>query len=181
MTETCTVVSWTSEHDILRGSSGSLLPGAKAKIVDAEGHEVTKHDQPGELYVQAPSVVIGYLNNEKATDETFVFHEDGRWIRTGDEAIMTKSKEGNEHLVIVDRIKELIKVKVCGIPKTLFPKHTHRVLTRGVHVRYIERRSCCASTWGIAEANTMKYRVIKLPRLNWKPIFSPIQPSTIAP
>ncbi|CAI4210832.1 unnamed protein product [Parascedosporium putredinis] len=93
------------------GTSGSLVPGAAAKLIDFEGNEVTKYDTPGELYIQSPSVVLGYLNNEKANSETFVHHEDGRWIRTGDEVVMRLAPSGNEHLVIVDRIKELIKVK----------------------------------------------------------------------
>lgn len=113
MTETAVVVSSPSEHDVVRRSAGSLLPACKVKIVDVDGTEITEYDKPGELLVQAPSVVLGYLNNEKATAETFVHHQDGRWIRTGDQALMTVAPSGNEHLVIVDRIKELIKVKVC--------------------------------------------------------------------
>ncbi|KAH8688456.1 hypothetical protein BGZ61DRAFT_533234 [Ilyonectria robusta] len=111
MTETSTVVVSTSELDTLVGSSGSLLPGIKAKIIDSKGKEVTDYETLGELLVQSSSVVLGYLNNEKATAETFVFHEDGRWIKTGDEVLVRKSAQGNEHFVIVDRIKELIKVK----------------------------------------------------------------------
>ncbi|CAI6081990.1 unnamed protein product [Clonostachys chloroleuca] len=111
MTETATVVTASSEDDVLTKGSGSFLPGAKGKIIDSEGKEVTEYDKPGELLVQAPSVVLGYLNNEKANAETFVHHSDGRWIRTGDEALVTLAPSGNEHVVIVDRIKELIKVK----------------------------------------------------------------------
>lgn len=59
--------------------------------------------------VRSPSVVLGYLNNEKATKETF---RDG-WMFTGDEAVMRIGPKGTEHMFIVDRIKELIKVKVC--------------------------------------------------------------------
>lgn len=33
-------------------------------------------------------------------------------MRTGDEAEIRLSPQGNEHVVITDRIKELIKVKV---------------------------------------------------------------------
>lgn len=117
MTETATVVTSTSEHDILPGSSGSLIPGIKAKIIDFDGKEVTDYETPGELLVQGPAVVLGYLNNEKATAETFVWHNDGRWIRTGDEVVVRKSERGNEHFVIVDRIKELIKVKVTILPR----------------------------------------------------------------
>ncbi|KLP12984.1 putative phenylacetyl-CoA ligase [Fusarium fujikuroi] len=111
MTETSTVVTSSSEDDVYTKGSGSLLPGAKAKIIDLKGNEVTEYDKPGELLVHAPSVVLGYLNNEKATSETFIHHEDGRYIRTGDEAIVTLAPSGHEHIVIVDRIKELIKVK----------------------------------------------------------------------
>ncbi|KAJ4322134.1 hypothetical protein N0V84_004969 [Fusarium piperis] len=111
MTETATVVSSPSEHDIFMKASGSLLPGTKAKIIDTAGNEITSYDCSGELLVQAPSVVLGYLGNEKSTAETFVFDADGRWIRTGDEALFTLAPSGNEQLVIVDRIKELIKVK----------------------------------------------------------------------
>ncbi|SPO01635.1 probable phenylacetyl-CoA ligase [Cephalotrichum gorgonifer] len=111
MTETSVVVTSPSEHDIYPRASGSLLPSIKAKIIDADGNEVTEHEKPGELLIQSPAVVLGYLNNEKATSETFVFHDDGRWIRTGDEAVMAVSPSGNEQIVIVDRIKELIKVK----------------------------------------------------------------------
>ncbi|KAM0333567.1 hypothetical protein ACHAQA_002232 [Verticillium albo-atrum] len=112
MTETCTAVCSTSETDIDQGSSGSLVPACRAKIVDpTTGVEITEYNKPGELLVQSPSVVLGYLNNEKATAETFVWQDDGRWIKTGDEVLVRKAASGNEHLVIVDRIKELIKVK----------------------------------------------------------------------
>ncbi len=116
MTETSTVVTTTSEHDIVPGTSGSLVPGARGKVVDPDGKEITEYGKPGELLVQSPSVVLGYLNNEKATDEAFVWHEDGRWLRTGDEVIVTKEEGGYEHVTIVDRLKELIKVKVRNPP-----------------------------------------------------------------
>lgn len=113
MTESATVICTTSEHDICQGTSGSLVPGARAKVIDPDGKEITEYNKPGELLVQSPSVTLGYLNNEKATAEAFVWHEDGRWLRTGDEVIVTKSENGYEHITIVDRLKELIKVKVC--------------------------------------------------------------------
>ncbi|KGO77992.1 protein of unknown function DUF4009 [Penicillium italicum] len=107
LTETSTVISSTHPHDIWLGSSGSLLPGVEARIMTPENEEITAYDTPGELVVRSPSVVLGYLNNDKATKETFV---DG-WMRTGDEAVIRVSPKGFEHVFIVDRIKELIKVK----------------------------------------------------------------------
>ena len=115
LTETSTVVSSTAEFDIWYGSSGSIISGVKAKIMSADGVELTEYNQPGELVVQSHSVVLGYLNNDKANEETFLDDTDGggRWMRTGDEAVIRKAPSGHEHLFIVDRIKELIKVKVC--------------------------------------------------------------------
>lgn len=112
LTETCTVVCSTTPSDIWFGSSGCLLPGIEAKLVSAEGNEITGYNQPGELLVKSPSVVLGYLKNDKATLETFVDLPEGRFMRTGDEAEFRVSPKGNEHVWIVDRIKELIKVKV---------------------------------------------------------------------
>ncbi|EFY93203.1 hypothetical protein J3458_009230 [Metarhizium acridum] len=111
MTEASPVVASTCEVDRLVGSSGCLMPGSKAKIIDADGNQVTTHETRGELLVQSPSVVLGYLHNERANAETFVHHEDGRWLKTGDEVLVRKSPQGTEHFVITDRIKELIKVK----------------------------------------------------------------------
>ncbi|KAK2675351.1 AMP-dependent synthetase/ligase [Fusarium oxysporum f. sp. vasinfectum] len=111
LTETCTVVCTTSEDDIDIGSSGSLVPATKAIIIDIEtGEEITEYNKPGELLVQTPSLVLGYMNNERATSETFIWRKDDRWIRTGDEVLIRLAPSGNEHLVVVDRLKELIKV-----------------------------------------------------------------------
>jgi acyl-CoA synthetase (AMP-forming)/AMP-acid ligase II len=80
--------------------------------VSADGKEITGYDEPGELLVKGPAVVLGYLNNDKANRETFITDANGdRWLCTGDEAVIRKSPAGNEHVFIVDRIKELIKVK----------------------------------------------------------------------
>lgn len=112
MTETCVCVTVPSEHDIVPRAAGSLLPEIAVKLLGEDGKEITGHDQPGEIYVRSPSVVLGYLCNDKANSETFISDDEGRWIRTGDIGLMTKVSSGNEQLVIVDRIKEMIKVMV---------------------------------------------------------------------
>lgn len=64
-------------------------------------------------------VMAGYLNNEKATKETV--DEDG-WLHTGDVAYYDE----DEYFFIVDRTKELIKVKgnqVSGILHIKFNKY----------------------------------------------------------
>ena len=116
LTETSTVVCSSPNDDIWFGSSGSLLPRTEARIVTIEGNEITGYDQAGELLVRSPSVVLGYLNNDAANKETF---QDG-WMRTGDEAVVKIGPKGTEHIWIVDRIKELIKVKVSRPPSSDF-------------------------------------------------------------
>jgi long-subunit acyl-CoA synthetase (AMP-forming) len=85
-----------------------LLPLLEARLVSPDGAEIEDYDTPGELLLRGPTIVLGYLNNEEANRETF---QDG-WMRTGDEAVVRKSPKGEDHIFIVDRLKELIKVKV---------------------------------------------------------------------
>lgn len=140
LTETCTVVCSTSPADVWFGSSGCLVPGYEAKIMSIEGNEITGYNQRGELLVKSPSVVLGYLKNEKATMETFVDMPEGRFMRTGDEVEVRVSPKGNEHIWVVDRIKELIKVKV----------RLGRVTTAGEYVADIfVGSSSCACRAGI--------------------------------
>ncbi|RDW77504.1 hypothetical protein BP6252_05557 [Coleophoma cylindrospora] len=61
----------------------------------------------GEIWVNAPNIMKGYWRNPKATQEIFVDAPDGRWMRTGDIAYV----DDKGHFFIVDRMKELIKVK----------------------------------------------------------------------
>ncbi|KAH7205133.1 uncharacterized protein BKA55DRAFT_629176 [Fusarium redolens] len=112
LTETTSVASSSVDFDIWFGSAGSYVTGVEARVVDPEGRDVTQYGQRGELWIKSPTLVMGYLNNEKANAETFVSDENGdRWMRTGDEVIVKKSPQGHDHLFVVDRIKDLIKVK----------------------------------------------------------------------
>lgn len=78
------------------GGAGRFLPGIVARVVRPDG-SLAGFDEPGELRVKTPSLALGYWNDEKATNETFV---EG-WLCTGDEVIIRKDKE----VFIVDRLK----------------------------------------------------------------------------
>ncbi|KAI0067072.1 phenylacetyl-CoA ligase [Artomyces pyxidatus] len=84
------------------GSAGRLMPGCVAKVVKSDG-TLAKRGEPGEFVIKSPSVALGYFNNPTATAETFV---DG-WVRSGDEVIVDEE----DNFFIVDRLKELIKVR----------------------------------------------------------------------
>lgn len=81
------------------GSIGVPIPGFKARIVDDKDEDVSV-GEVGELIVQGPGVMKGYLNQEKATEETLR----GGWLHTGD--LARQDHEG--YIYIVDRKKEMI-------------------------------------------------------------------------
>ena len=61
------------------GSSGTIIPGFDARIVDDNNRPVLQ-GQTGNLLVRADSVCAGYWNQHEKTKDTI----EGHWIRTGD-------------------------------------------------------------------------------------------------
>jgi acyl-CoA synthetase (AMP-forming)/AMP-acid ligase II len=86
------------------GSVGVLVANAEARVVDPEDGRDLGVDEDGEIWIRGPLVMAGYLNNPEATAATI--DADG-WLHTGD--IGHVDADGN--WFIVDRVKELIKVK----------------------------------------------------------------------
>ncbi|RDW83777.1 AMP-dependent CoA ligase [Aspergillus mulundensis] len=108
LTEAAVIVSLTSKHSIFPGSVGSLLPHVEARLVGEDGAEIVEYDVAGELLLRSPSIMKGYLA-EGATD-LGAFDAHG-WLVTGDIACFRKGADGEEHLFIVDRKKDIMKVK----------------------------------------------------------------------
>ncbi|KAK7033856.1 phenylacetyl-CoA ligase [Favolaschia claudopus] len=104
MSETCAAISMYPIHPKVgvQGSGGKLIPGTIAKVVRADG-TLAPPGERGELYVRGPQVTSGYYKNPAATKESLI---EG-WLRTGDEVYF----DTEDNLFIVDRVKELIKVK----------------------------------------------------------------------
>ncbi|MDM0066516.1 AMP-binding protein [Variovorax sp. J31P207] len=104
MTESSGCVTVSHPDRIHAGTSGQILPGTQARVVDpATGADVAR-GQSGELWFRGPQAFKGYLNQPEATAATFT--DDG-WVRTGD--LVTIDADG--YLTVTDRLKELIKVK----------------------------------------------------------------------
>ena len=110
-TEAAAAVTHTCPQDWWAGSSGSVISGTEVKLYTTNGTEVEVRDQEGELWIKSPSIIPGYLDDEDATKEIIHEDADGRWLRTGDIGLFRKAPSGDDHLFIVDRIKEMIKVK----------------------------------------------------------------------
>lgn len=109
MTELSPVSHAVPEDDYKPGSVGTLVASTEARVIDpATGADVAA-GQAGELWIRGPQVMKGYLNNPEATAATV--DADG-WIHTGDVAEV----HADGHTYIVDRLKELIKVKGFQVP-----------------------------------------------------------------
>jgi acyl-CoA synthetase (AMP-forming)/AMP-acid ligase II len=86
------------------GLIGPPLPGVRCRVVDcATGDHLGVH-QPGELLIQTPAAMRGYLNDPSATAETI---DEQGWVHTGDIA----SRDAEDWFRVVDRRKDLIKYK----------------------------------------------------------------------
>lgn len=68
-----------AKNSFPKGSAGVLMPRVKAKVVDASG-KTLGFGERGELWFQSPSNAKGYLNNKKATDDTF---DSENYVHTG--------------------------------------------------------------------------------------------------
>ncbi len=110
MTESCSCITAhpPEKYDYKYAHTvGTIVANTEVKIIDLDGKELGVNE-PGEILARGPQCVMGYLNNPKATAETF---DSEGWLHTGDQG--TIDEEGV--LTITDRIKEMIKVKGIGV------------------------------------------------------------------
>ncbi|KAI9316481.1 hypothetical protein BX666DRAFT_1951230 [Dichotomocladium elegans] len=103
LTETSPATTIQPTSDIVPGSSGVILPNHMIKVVDENGKEVGVN-QRGELWIKGPNIMKGYLNRPKETAECI---DAEGYFHSGDVVVIDE----RGHVFIVDRIKELIKVK----------------------------------------------------------------------
>jgi acyl-CoA synthetase (AMP-forming)/AMP-acid ligase II len=109
MTElTAGVAIWPVTEAVRSGSAGRLLPGVTARIVDPVTGADRDPGETGELWVRSPSTMRGYRDDPDATAATL---DAEGWLHTGDIARI----DPDGALFVVDRVKELIKVKAFQV------------------------------------------------------------------
>jgi len=107
MTESCSCITAFPLHRVegykLGNAVGEIVANTEVKIIKEDGTEA-EVGEAGEILARGPQITMGYLNNDKATKETY--DADG-FLHTGDQGLI--DEEAIIH--ILDRIKEMIKVK----------------------------------------------------------------------
>jgi long-chain acyl-CoA synthetase len=103
----CMPVSTTSfdERSYLYGSAGMLYPMASVKIIDPETKEELPHGMEGEIYINNPTLMIGYLNDEEETKDVLVDIDGVTYYKSGDKGYLTDTG----HLFLTGRYKRLMK------------------------------------------------------------------------
>ncbi len=104
MTEFWGTVSLKKGKNNTDGTIGNLIPGLEMRIVDPITFEDVKIGEKGLLLLKGPSMMKGYHNNPKATEEVML----GGYFNTGDIVV----QNANGELIYVDRLKRQF---VCGI------------------------------------------------------------------
>ncbi|PAN46406.1 hypothetical protein PAHAL_9G183500 [Panicum hallii] len=89
-------------------STGRLCSGVEAKVVDIISGGLLSTNEQGELCIQSPSVMLGYVGGNET--RISAFDSDG-WLKTGD--LCYFDEDG--FLYVVDRLKDLIKYKAYQV------------------------------------------------------------------
>ena len=113
LTETSPVISAGTDFEQKIGSVGKVFPSVKLKIVDKDENGI------GEIHVKAPTVMLGYYQNEEATKEVL----DKGWFNTGDLGYVDKKG----FLFLCGRKKSVIVLKNG---KNVFPEEIETVINK---------------------------------------------------
>ena len=85
MTESTAATCYTYGESNVKGTIGVPMPGNNYSICIPNTDEEVETGEEGEICVNGPTVMLGYLNNDKETNLVLRKHKDGKiWLHTGD-------------------------------------------------------------------------------------------------
>ncbi len=134
ITECSPIISTDRNRDYKFGSAGLPIPGVEVKV------DAPDENGEGELLVKGPIVMLGYYNNQSATDEVF----EGEWFRTGDFGRVDE----DGFIFITGRKKNII---ITPNGKNVYPEEIEAVIQKvegvGEVVVYESDRLICAEIY----------------------------------
>ena len=121
MTECLAAVCLSYDKGSREGSIGIPFPGNYFKIVKPNTTTEVDFNTDGEICISGPTVMLGYLNNEKETNEVLRIHPDGRvWLHTGDMGYITE--EG------IIYYKQRIKRMIVTSGYNVYPSYVEKII-----------------------------------------------------
>lgn len=103
------------------GSIGKPFIGNRICVVTPGTQDVLPAGEDGEICICGPSIMLGYRNNEKETNEVLQIHSDGRvWLHTGDIGVIDE----DGCIFYKTRLKRLIITSGYNV----YPQHVEKVI-----------------------------------------------------
>lgn len=116
LTETAPIAALTPQYDTRVGSAGKAVNCAELKI------DNPNENGEGEILIKSETLMIGYYEDEEATNEVIEIDKDGnRWFHSGDVGYLDE----NGFLYITGRIKNVI---VTQNGKNVYPEEIELML-----------------------------------------------------
>jgi len=121
MTESLAATAVSYGEAYREGSIGIPFPGNYFKMVYPGTQDEVPVGEDGEICVCGPTVMIGYLDNEKETNEVLQIHKDKKiWLHTGDIGCM------DEDGIIY--FKQRLKRMIISSGYNVYPQHIENVI-----------------------------------------------------
>ena len=116
----------TYTHCNVPGSVGLPLVRINCKVVSQDSCDELGYNKEGEICYSGDTVMMGYYNNQAATDKIIKIHEDGvRWLHTGDLGYIDE----DGIIYVTGRIKRILMTKGDdNIATKLFPDRVEKVI-----------------------------------------------------
>ena len=91
LSEALACVTLASDEFNKSGSVGIPIPGNYVKIINTATRKRLGYNEIGEIVIHSKALMMGYLNNEKESNEALQIHDDGHiWLHTGDLGYLDK-------------------------------------------------------------------------------------------
>lgn len=124
MTEVSAAATYTStDESNAIGSVGVPMVNNNVMVLNPETGEYCTYNEQGEIYINAPTTMLGYLNNEEETKNVKREINGETWVKTSDIGKVTENGE----VMVLDRIKRMV-IRPDG--HNVFPSQIENVIAK---------------------------------------------------
>ncbi len=149
LTEAVTAIMAMPMTEYRENSIGIPFPDMLAKVVKVGTTEEAPLGEEGEVCVQGPAVMMGYLDQPEETERVLKKHGDGKiWLHTGDMATM----DGDGFFYFRQRLKRMIKSSGMNV----YPGQVEEVLRKHPEVD----QACVIGVPDVAQISRVKAFVV---------------------